>query len=226
MTAALIVAAGRGYRIGDETPKQYLLLHGQTILARTLSAFRDTPCISEIRVVIHRDDAELYQTATQELATSKLGPPIIGGATRAQSVLAGLEALARADAAPDRVLIHDAARPFVSPHLIARIDAELSAATGAFAAVPVVDALWQTADGQAKAPVARDGLWRAQTPQGFHFAPILAAHRAGAADAADDVAIARAAGLDVRIVLGSDDNFKITTPDDFSRAERQIADID
>ena len=112
------------------------------------------------------------------------------------------------------MLIHDAARPFVPAAVVAAVLDALDAAPGAFAALPVVDALWRAEDGRAEAPVPREGLWRAQTPQGFHFDRILAAHRACRGDAADDVAVARAAGIEVRIVPGSEANYKITTTAD------------
>lgn len=220
-TAALIVAAGRGTRLGSETPKQYLPLAGRAVLRHALDAFLDHPGIDRIAVVIHPDDTAAHAAATAGIADPRLLPPVIGAATRAGSVRAGLEALA--DAPPDRVLIHDAARPFVSARLISATLAALETQAGALPALPVVDALWRAAGGMAEAPVARDGLWRAQTPQGFRFAPILAAHRAGTdPDAADDAALARAAGLAVALVPGEEGNFKITGPGDLARARRRL----
>lgn len=220
-TAALIVAAGRGTRLGSETPKQYLPLAGRTVLRHTLDAFLGHPGIDRIAIVIHPDDIAAHAAATAGVTDPRLLPPVIGAATRAGSVRAGLEALAGTP--PDRVLIHDAARPFVSARLItATLDA-LATHAGALPALPVVDALWREFDGTAGAPVARDGLWRAQTPQGFRFAPILAAHRAGTdPDAADDAALARAAGLAVALVPGEERNFKITSPGDLARARRHL----
>ncbi len=116
------------------------------------------------------------------------------------------------------MLIHDAARPFAGRRLVADVIAALDAAPAAFPALPVVDALWTAADGRALAPVPREGLWRAQTPQGFHFAAIRAAHHAHRGEAADDVAVARAAGLEVRLVPGDEANFKLTTAADLARA--------
>src|SRR6056297_2564608 len=124
---------------------------------------------------------------------------------------------------PDHVLIHDAARPFCSPDLIAAVLAPLAEVEGAFAALPVVDALWKAEGSKALIPVPREGLWRAQTPQAFRYAAILAAHANGDGDAADDVAIARQAGLAVRVVEGSEYNFKITLPRDLERAERMLS---
>jgi 2-C-methyl-D-erythritol 4-phosphate cytidylyltransferase / 2-C-methyl-D-erythritol 2,4-cyclodiphosphate synthase len=158
------------------------------------------------------------------IAAARVAPPVAGGATRGASVLAGLEALA--EEAPDLVLIHDAARPLVEPGTVAGVVAALAEAPGAFPVLPVVDALWSGAGTGVDAPVPREGLWRAQTPQGFRFAAILAAHRAhgahGGGEAADDVAVARAAGLSVLRVPGSERNFKITTAEDLERARRSM----
>jgi 2-C-methyl-D-erythritol 4-phosphate cytidylyltransferase/2-C-methyl-D-erythritol 2,4-cyclodiphosphate synthase len=218
-TAGLIVAAGRGQRLGGEAPKQYLPLGRSTVIGRAVAGLLACPGIDTVRVVIHPDDLGAYDAALGGVADPRLGAPVPGAATRAGSVLRGLEALAAAP--PDRVLIHDAARPFAVPERIAAVLAALDAAPAAFLALPVVDALWRAADGRAVDPVPREGLWRAQTPQGFRFAEILAAHRAHRGDAADDVAVARAAGLAVTIVEGDEANFKITTAADLERARRQ-----
>lgn len=218
--AVLIVAAGRGHRLGGEVPKQYLPLAGRSALARGVARFLSEDAVTVLRVVIHPYDYALYAEAMSGLDDPRLGPTVEGGATRAASVLAGLEALA-ADA-PDAVLIHDAARPFVSADLIRRTLDALAEADGAAAALPVVDALWRAEDGNATEPVPRDCLWRAQTPQGFRFDAILAAHRAHGADALDDVEVARRAGLSVRLIEGSEENFKITTPADLARALKAL----
>ena len=214
-TVALIVAAGRGARLGEGLAKQYQKLDGRTVLYHAAAAFADHPAVDRVRVVIGAADHDLYAAATEGLV---LLAPVVGGATRRASVLAGLESLA--DAAPDRVLIHDAARPFPSPDLVDRVLAALDAAPGAIAALPVVDSLKRGAEGRITAAVDRAGLWRAQTPQGFHFADILAAHRAADGDVTDDAAIAQAAGLAVTLVDGTEDNFKITTAADLARARR------
>lgn len=218
--AALIVAAGRGRRLGAPTPKQYIPLNGPPALRRSVAALLAAPGVTRALVVIHPDDADLYAEAMDGLDDSRLGGWVAGGATRAASVREGLEALAAE--APDRVLIHDAARPFVPQAVIAAVIAALEDCDGACAALPVVDALWRAeGDDMATDSVPRDGLWRAQTPQGFRFAPILAAHRNADPDAADDVAVARAAGLRVRFVPGSEANYKITTAADLERAQAQ-----
>lgn len=218
--AALIVAAGRGSRAGPGAPKQYRLLAGEPVLRRTLSAFTAHPGISEIQAVIHPEDAEAYEAAATGLP--KLLPAISGGATRQASVLAGLEALA-GSGAPELVLIHDGARPFVSHRLISDCLAALASHDGALTALPLTDTIRRGAGGLAGETVPRDGLWRAQTPQGFRLRSILDAHRAAAGqDFTDDAAVAAMAGIDVALVEGDEDNFKITSAADIERAERML----
>ncbi len=206
--AGIIVAGGRGTRLGG-APKQWRPVGGRPLAehaVRGLAAAGLAPLI-----LVHPSDE------TEE-ARRILGVRLVpGGATRADSVRQGLEALA-ADP-PDAVLIHDAARPCLSPALVARVVEALRHHDGAAPAVPVTDALWRGA-AQVEAAVPRDGLWRAQTPQGFRFVPILAAHRAHSGEAADDVEVARAAGLHVAIVPGEEDNLKVTHPGDLERAAR------
>src|SRR6056297_683527 len=220
--AALIVAAGRGSRMMRDTPKQYLPLAGHAVLWHTVQAFLASSDIDRVCVVIQPEDRALYDAAVAGIDDVRLAEPVSGGASRAASVRLGLEAL-QIDT-PDHVLIHDAARPFCSPDLIAAVLAPRTEVDGAFAALPVVDALWKAEGSEALTPVSREGLWRAQTPQGFRYAAILAAHANGDADAADDVETARKAGLTVHVVEGSDDNFKITLPRDLARARLLIAD--
>ena len=220
-TTAIIVAAGRGRRAGDGPPKQLRPLAGVPVLQRTLRAFGDHPRVDGIVLVIHPDD----ETAiSQGVAIPGVPVEIVyGGATRQASVLNGLLELA-----PDctRVLIHDAARPLVSEAVIDRVLAALETAPGAAPGVAVVDALWKGETGRVSAIAPRDGLFRAQTPQGFHASAILAAHRTVEVDASDDVEVALAAGLDVIIVEGDPRNMKITAPEDFARAERLLKEDD
>ncbi|MCZ6483570.1 MAG: 2-C-methyl-D-erythritol 4-phosphate cytidylyltransferase, partial [Alphaproteobacteria bacterium] len=176
LCAALIVAAGRGERFGHEVPKQYLPLAGAPVLRHSAATFTANPRIGPVRVVIHEDDQERYAEAVAGL---ELLAPVTGGATRRESVRLGLESLA--ELTPDRVLIHDAARPFVDTATIDRVIAALEHATGAIAAVPLRDTLKRGDGGRIMETVPRQGLWRAQTPQAFRFADILAAHRAFAA---------------------------------------------
>ena len=210
-TAAIIVAAGRGTRAGDGLPKQWRLLGEGCVLDHTLDALR-AGGLTRLVLVLHADD--IARAASLDLRGVTI---VTGGATRTASVRAALNALA-ADP-PDRVLIHDGARPFASPRVIGDVIAALGRNPAAAPALAVVDALWRGADGAVGVPVPRDGLYRAQTPQGFHFAPLLAAHKAWQGDAPDDVEIARAHGLRVALVAGCEDNFKLTYPADFARAE-------
>ncbi len=217
IVSALIVAAGRGTRAGAGLPKQYRPLMGQPVLRHTLRALLAHGALRDIQVVIHPDDLALYQAASAGLA--RLRPPVFGGHTRSESVLNGLEALA--DAAPDIVLIHDAARPFLPLETIGHLLEALQASPGAFPALPVVDALWQGGNARAEAPQSREGLYRAQTPQAFDFATILKAHHSAAAPADDDVALAIQQGIQVAIVEGDERNYKLTTMQDFARAKRE-----
>jgi 2-C-methyl-D-erythritol 4-phosphate cytidylyltransferase/2-C-methyl-D-erythritol 2,4-cyclodiphosphate synthase len=176
-------------------------------------------------VVIHADDGELYARAVAQSAKEKLAEPAVGGPTRQASVLRGLEALAAS--APDVVLIHDAARPFISAKTISNVIAALGKKPGALAALAVTDTLKRASGGIVTETIARAGLWRAQTPQGFHFRPILEAHRKAAENGidtfTDDAAIAEWAGLDVVIVEDSNSNIKITTAEDLDVVDRQLS---
>ncbi len=212
--AILIVAAGKGERAGGTVPKQYAALLGEPILRRSVQAFAGlTNTI--VQVMIGPGQEGLYQAATAGL---ELPAPVTGGATRQETVLLGLEALAAQ--APDYVLIHDAARPLVSRKVIDGVIAALEA--GADAAVPllpVADTLRKLENGR-WITVPRAGLLRAQTPQGFRFAPILKAHRDHAAhDVTDDMAMAELAGLKIAAVAGEETNMKVTNAEDFAVAE-------
>ena len=204
-TAVIVVAAGRGSRMGGEVPKQWQMLAGKPVIAHTLAAFQGL----RVLLVIHPDD---------RARALGLGVDLVeGGATRDASVLAGLRALEGSGVR--RVLIHDGARPLVSRGLIDRLLAALDHHAGAAPALGVTDALWRGADGLVSGTVDRAGIYRAQTPQAFHFDAILAAHLAHPGGALDDVQVARDAGIDVAIVEGDEDNMKLTFPGDFARAE-------
>jgi len=217
--AGLIVAAGRGKRAGGGIPKQYRDLSGQTVLRRSVKALLAHNDVEAVQVVIHSDDVNEYENAVNGI--EGVLPVCIGGAERHDSVLAGLTALNSLSS--EIVLIHDAARPLVSVNTIEEVINALDTHAGAFPALPVVDALWRGGD-TVDVPEARDGLWRAQTPQGFRFGDILAAHESLTQPVLDDVAVAHSAGLSVAITQGSEDNFKITNPEDFARAERILKD--
>ena len=210
--ATVIVAAGRGNRAGGGTPKQWRPLAGSTSTGFALDAFLSHPEAGPVVLVAHQDDL------AGGLVCQKAGVEVVsGGPTRSISVRAGLLAL-RGRAT--HVLIHDAARPCVTHAIIDGVLAGLRDNKAAAPAIAVVDALWTGAEGRVTGMAARTGLYRAQTPQGFHLGSILAAHEQFPEGADDDVALARRAGLDVAITHGDEDNLKITTPDDFIRAER------
>jgi 2-C-methyl-D-erythritol 4-phosphate cytidylyltransferase/2-C-methyl-D-erythritol 2,4-cyclodiphosphate synthase len=214
---ALVVAAGRATRFNGPVPKQYSEVGGVPLLRRSLATLVAHPRIDAVRVVYNPDHSEAYARATAGL---DLLAPVAGGAERQDSVRAGLESLI--ELKPARVLIHDGARPFVDGRLIDRLVDALDDAPGATPAVPVVDTLWHAEGGEADRLVPRDALWRAQTPQAFRFADILAAHRRmPGAHLTDDAAALRAAGGRVAIVASSERNFKVTTAEDLTRARRE-----
>lgn len=218
---ALVVAAGRGSRMGGTTPKQWLDLAGRPVLRHSLETLAAHASIDAVRAVIHPDDRALFEAAAAGLA---VGNPIVGGRTRQESVRLGLEAIA-ADA-PDLVLVHDGARPFVDGQIIDRVISALHHHSGAIPAQPVHDTLKRAEAGLITATVERAGLWRAQTPQGFRFPAILAAHRAAAGEElTDDAAVAERAGLAVAVVAGAEENVKITTADDLRRAAERLMDL-
>ena len=214
--AAILVAAGSGSRFGAETPKQFLSVAGRPVIRHAADAL-----IGHAALLQPVGDAAPIEAA---LAGLPHLPTVPGGATRQASVLAGLEALAAH--APDIVLVHDAARPLIPAGTISALLAALDRAPGAIPAIPVADTLKRVADGVIAATARRDGLFRAQTPQAFHFPVLLAAHRASVTEAAatDDAALLEAAGLTVAIVPGSEDNTKLTYPEDLRRLERAMTD--
>jgi 2-C-methyl-D-erythritol 4-phosphate cytidylyltransferase/2-C-methyl-D-erythritol 2,4-cyclodiphosphate synthase len=213
-TVALVVAAGSGSRAGGETPKQYRLVAGRPLLAHAVDHLLH-PAVHEIQVVIGDGQENDYRAA---IGGRALPSPIPGGATRRQSVANGLEALARqGDIA--RILIHDAARPFLPPAVIDRLLAALDASEGAVPALPVVDTLAK-ANGVIGETVPRHDLVRVQTPQAFRFDAIRGAHAAWpGGEATDDAQVARAAGLSVAIVDGDPALEKLTWEADFRRVE-------
>ena len=220
--AGIVVAAGRGTRAGGGVPKQWRDLAGRPVVDHALAALGAAGA-DPLMLVIHPADRAL----AEPLAAAHGAALVEGGETRADSVRAALEALAARPAPPETVLIHDGARPLVSSRTVARLlDALAEGHAGAAPALAVTDALWRGVghgEGERVAGVVdRSRLFRAQTPQAFAFAPLLAAHRSHGAGTADDVAAARAAGLDVVIVEGDEDNLKITHPGDFARAARLI----
>lgn len=224
--AVLVVAAGKGERVsadGSTDPKQYRLVAGKPVLARTIGAFLGVPNLTRLVTVIHADHADRY--AALRLDDERLLPPVVGGASRQASVLEGLKALAPHK--PDLVLIQDAARPFATLQVIGDVIAALDHYEGALPAIGVTDTIKRSADGrQVTATEDRSQLFAAQTPQGFRFGQIFSAHMRASTirrQFTDDAEIAEWAGLRVAIVTGDRDNIKITHPEDFTRAERIIS---
>jgi 2-C-methyl-D-erythritol 4-phosphate cytidylyltransferase/2-C-methyl-D-erythritol 2,4-cyclodiphosphate synthase len=218
-TYALIVAAGRGARFGGTLPKQYLALGGTSVLRHAVAAFAAHPRIAGVLVTIRPEDRALFDHAVSGVSVLA---PVPGGAERQDSVRLGLEALAAHK--PDRVLIHDGARPFPDAALIDRVIDGLDRASAAIPGLALGDTIKRVEDGHIVETVDRSQLWRAQTPQGFHFDAILAAHRKMAGRVlTDDAAVAEAAGIAPLIVAGSEENLKVTTIEDLAAAERLLA---
>lgn len=211
-TAAIIVAAGRGTRAGGGIPKQWQQLGAKPVAAHAMQPFADHPAIAQLLLVVHPND--LPNAPWPDRPAAKI---ITGGATRQDSVLAGLRGL---DDDITHVLIHDAARPLVSKPILDRVLSALASFPGAAPALPVADSLWFGMDDLVSGMGDRKHMYRAQTPQGFAKAALLQAHAQYIGTATDDVAVAHAAGLDVAIVPGDETNIKITTADDFARALR------
>ncbi|HVA14545.1 MAG TPA: bifunctional 2-C-methyl-D-erythritol 4-phosphate cytidylyltransferase/2-C-methyl-D-erythritol 2,4-cyclodiphosphate synthase [Stellaceae bacterium] len=216
---ALVVAAGRGTRLGGARPKQYRTLAGQALLRHSVERLIAHQRIDRLRVVFHPEDRDLYDAA---IAGLDLLPPVAGGAARQDSARLGLESLEAL--APARVLIHDAARPFIDHAVIDRVLDALDQAPAVIPALPIADTVKRGEGGLVTGTLDRAGLWRVQTPQGFDYRAILAAHRAAAGmTLTDDAAVAERAGLPVRLVEGAETNFKVTSTEDFARAEKLTA---
>ena len=211
--AAILVAAGSGSRFGADTPKQFLVLAGKPVLRHAAEALA-----AHVVLLQPVGDPEPIDVA---LAGLDHLPTVPGGATRQDSVRAGLEALA--PHAPDIVLVHDAARPFIPPGTVAALLAALQQVAGAIPALPVADTLKRVRQGIITETVPRDGLYRAQTPQAFRFQALLDAHRTAPPGATDDAALLEAVGASVAIVPGAEDNIKLTYPEDLARLERIMA---
>jgi 2-C-methyl-D-erythritol 4-phosphate cytidylyltransferase / 2-C-methyl-D-erythritol 2,4-cyclodiphosphate synthase len=219
---AVIVAGGSGLRAGGALPKQYQLVGGKPVIRWTLEAFLAHPLIQKVQVVIGQGHEALFEAATQGL---KIAAPVVGGGTRQDSCRAGLEASAFAQ--PQKVLIHDAARPFLSPQLISNVITELDHADAVIPGLPVADTMKFAPGGQIERTVDRASLWFVQTPQGFRFERILAAHAKALADGmttfTDDAAVAEYAGMRVQIIAGEQNNRKLTTSHDIIVADRETA---
>lgn len=220
-TVAIVLAAGQGRRANTPRPKQFMELPEGPVLTLAIRRFLRHPEVDAVQVAVRAQDDEAYGQATRPF-DDRLLPSTTGGATRQESARNALRALRQVD--PQYVLIHDAARPMVRPKLISRVLTELQRSQAVFPTLPVTDCLWQsTADDAIGRPVDRSQYHRAQTPQGFHYADILAAHEKHAGENFDDDAsLAQHAGLSTATVPGAPDNIKITTADDLRQlAQRQ-----
>jgi 2-C-methyl-D-erythritol 4-phosphate cytidylyltransferase / 2-C-methyl-D-erythritol 2,4-cyclodiphosphate synthase len=219
--AAVIVAGGSGLRAGGGTPKQYQLIGGKPVIWWTLKAFLDHPGLSHVQVVVGAGHEELFTAATSGLNY----PAIVeGGATRQESCRLGLEACAQLK--PHKVMIHDAARPFISADMISAVIAELARADAVIPGLPVADTMKYAPGGVITKTVDRSAMWFVQTPQGFVFEKILAAHRQAAREdqhgLTDDAAVAEYAGMEVKIIAGEQQNKKLTTSADIEIANREL----
>ncbi|MDA1324367.1 MAG: bifunctional 2-C-methyl-D-erythritol 4-phosphate cytidylyltransferase/2-C-methyl-D-erythritol 2,4-cyclodiphosphate synthase [Proteobacteria bacterium] len=216
--AALVLAGGSGSRFGGEIPKQYQCLGDRAVLRHAVESFLSHKMVDDVRVILRPEDRPRYDSAMGDLA---ILPPVEGGATRQESTRRGLESLREIN--PDTVLIHDGARPFADQALISRTLAALENFSGVIPALPISDTV-KRAEGKDNiivATVDRGGLWRAQTPQAFRYSDIRLAHeKAQGKEMTDDAMIAENHGLSVALVMGNEDNIKITTREDMKRAER------
>lgn len=220
--AAVIVAGGSGLRAGGEIPKQYQLIGGKPVIRWTLEAFLSHPQVNHVQAVIGQGHEDLFAAATAGLA---LPAPVMGGSNRQESCRLGVEAVASLK--PEKVLIHDAARPFVSPQVIANVIAELEHGDAVIPGLPVADTMKFAPGGVIERTVDRGSMWFVQTPQGFTFEKILAAHRQAAREGhtsfTDDAAVAEYAGLPVRISAGEQANRKLTTAHDVRVADKEVS---
>ena len=205
---AIIVAAGRGTRAGGTTPKQWQYLSSKRIIDHSIDLFKNNSRINKVMVVLHSDDLSLLNRS-DILFTE-------GGGSRSESVKCGLRALQQTER-PDFVLIHDAARPSTPPALINSVIDNLKTADAVAPALPVTDTLWEVIGEKVAQTKSRNNIWRAQTPQGFNFKKILDAHSTNSFTVTDDVEVAIAAGIQVKVISGSEENIKITAAEDFRR---------
>ena len=208
-TVAIIVAAGKGKRAGGKVPKQWRKIAGKLVVDWSIDAFKNHSLVDFVIVVLppnqnlHRNDVMTC----------------VGGKSRSLSVYNGL--IAAKSLSPDKVLIHDVARPAVSENIITDIITEINEETGAAPGLPITDALWQISDGEVEKTLDREFILRAQTPQGFPYSKILEAYERQSDEGAfDDVELARKSGLKVMLKDGHKDNMKITTPEDFSKMSK------
>ncbi len=218
-TIALLVAAGRSERMGGGLPKPYIKLGDEVILRRTIKAFLKHPDIDGVRVVIRREHHPYYKQAIEGLTVI---PCVVGGHSRQESVRLGLESLTHHH--PERVLVHDVARPFVSSELISRVVHALDAHKAVIPVVAINDTIKHIHDGKVVSTIPREGVAIVQTPQGFDYKTIMAAHwQVKGENLTDDSAVCELVGIPVSIVVGEADNFKITSVEDIKRMETNLS---
>ncbi|MEO6610050.1 MAG: bifunctional 2-C-methyl-D-erythritol 4-phosphate cytidylyltransferase/2-C-methyl-D-erythritol 2,4-cyclodiphosphate synthase [Aestuariivirga sp.] len=219
--AAVIVAGGSGLRAGGETPKQYQLIGGKPVIWWTLRAFLDHPEVSYVQVVVGEGHEQEFARSTQGLT---FPAHVIGGATRQDSCRLGVEACTHAQ--PDKILIHDAARPFVSAELISAVISHLDHTDAVIPGMRIAETLKLAPEGTIRKTIDRSNIWLAQTPQGFTFPKILEAHRKAAreqtAGLTDDASVAEHAGIVVQMILGNTENVKLTTAKDIDQANHKL----
>lgn len=232
---AIVPAAGMGRRMGGYfepdgpigVKKQFLPLHGVPLLVHTLTRFQQSPRITQIIPVVPQDDLASVTALLSEYAFSKVTPVLPGGATRQDSVQAGITFLEQEATPDDIILVHDGVRPFVSPSLIAQVIAAAEKFGGAAAALPITDSLARVSPAHlVEESVSRTYLWAMQTPQAFRYKILSAACRQATADgfyATDETALVTRIGQPVHCVEGSAENIKITTPADWAAAERWLS---
>ncbi|MDE3059556.1 MAG: bifunctional 2-C-methyl-D-erythritol 4-phosphate cytidylyltransferase/2-C-methyl-D-erythritol 2,4-cyclodiphosphate synthase [Pseudomonadota bacterium] len=212
-TIALIVAAGKSERMASDLPKPYITLAGEPLIRHTIRLFQQHPQVDGVRVVIRREHHGYYRKAIEGMT---LFPCVIGGQTRQESVRRGLESIAHRK--PERVLVHDAARPIASPALISRVIEALDNQPAAIPALAVTDTVKRARNGLVGETVSREQLYMVQTPQGFHFDTLLEGHRRYSNEnLTDDAALLEKLGRPVAIVKGEAGNLKITTEEDVQR---------
>lgn len=218
-TIALLVAAGHSERMGGGLPKPYIQLGGESILQRTIKAFLEHPAIDGVRVVIRREHHPYYRKAIGGLTVI---PCVMGGNSRQESVRLGLESLSHHQ--PERVLVHDIARPFVSKKLISRITDALDTHQAVIPVLAITDTIKRVENGKVTDTIAREGAVRVQTPQGFHYQTLIAAHKqAIGKNLTDDAAVCELGNISVFTVDGENENFKITNTGDLKHMETNLA---
>jgi 2-C-methyl-D-erythritol 4-phosphate cytidylyltransferase/2-C-methyl-D-erythritol 2,4-cyclodiphosphate synthase len=220
--AAVIVAGGSGLRAGGEKPKQYQMIGGRPVIWWTLKSFLEHPGVSHVQAVIGEGHEEMFHECVGDLSLPRA---VIGGATRQDSCRIGVESIERLK--PSKVLIHDAARPFVSHDLISHVIAWLDRYPAVIPGMPVAETLKYAPGGIVSRTVDRAGIWTAQTPQGFNYEVILKAHRKAQVEATanltDDASVAEHAGTPISMIPGRHENRKLTTAEDIERADRDMS---